>query len=250
MLIHLKIFEIANKKQMYDVMIAMIKSNLKYLNRFDSLKIDNIEVQKALSFNFPEYPIHFEFTVNDVHLLRLNTQNPKTRINLVDAILEKNSDLALTLIAIGVDVNAKILYERSVQSRKRRTRFITPVMETTYLKLAIEKNLSDVAIELINAGADVNDNNALYHAIDKKLQKVAIKLIDAKANVKVLNNTLLSLAIDKNLPSIAIRLIKAGADVNDNNPLTNAIDKKLQDVVMKLIDAKPMLTLKLMELLH
>jgi len=74
-------FEIANEKQMYDVMIAMIKSNLIYLNRFDSLKIDNIEVQKALSFKFPEYPLRFDFTLNDTTLL--NSKNYRKVQNIL-----------------------------------------------------------------------------------------------------------------------------------------------------------------------
>jgi len=46
---------------------------LNYSDSFASLKIKDIEVQKALSFNFPEYPIRFDFTLNDTYLL--NSKN-------------------------------------------------------------------------------------------------------------------------------------------------------------------------------
>jgi len=58
---------VAYLNNMYEVMLALIKRNAPY----DPLIRNGTseEVQKALSFNYPEYPWKFDLTLNDVYLL-------------------------------------------------------------------------------------------------------------------------------------------------------------------------------------
>lgn len=85
------------------------------------------------------------------------------------------------------------------------------------LLLAITNHDSDRAIALIDAGADVNlltplGDTLLTRAMLSRLPTVAMHLLDAGANANVRNQ--LFHAIDKRLTAVAMQLIQSGGDVN------------------------------------
>jgi len=62
----------ACENELTEVTLALAKSdNLIYIPQY--VELNNAGVQKALSFNFSQYPIRYEFTLADIHLL--NSRN-------------------------------------------------------------------------------------------------------------------------------------------------------------------------------
>jgi len=85
---------LAHDNNLSEVALALVKSDLIYISHFNDL--EDIEVRKALSFNFPEYPIRCEFTLNDAYLL--NAENYQRVQNIM--LLHQTLDNVLSIIPI------------------------------------------------------------------------------------------------------------------------------------------------------
>jgi len=71
------------KNDMTEVILALITSdNLVYIPMYSRLTGD-INVQKALSFNFSQYPLRYEFTLADIHLLNSRNFNKVKTLMLI-----------------------------------------------------------------------------------------------------------------------------------------------------------------------
>lgn len=195
--------------------------------------------------------------------LDINSRDENGNTPLARAAIEKNYELAETLIAIGANVNdksnkgdtplmlaianntykiAKLLIDKGANINDKNDKGDTPLIAAVYYRAY------DIAKLLIKKGANVNARSnsnitPLMLAIANNIYEVAELLISRGANVNDRYNsgdTLLMLAIVNKTYDIAKLLIGKGANVNDENngstPLMLAITNKAYDIAALLVD--------------
>lgn len=152
---------------------------------------------------------------------------------LLFAIKHNQSDFASTLIEKGATVN-----QYNLQTGD------------SPLFLAIKNKNSQLALRLIEHGADVyytpKNQTFLELAIEQELLEVASKLIEQKAHIDYSSvyerTTPLMVAIEKNYSAIALELIKSGANLNTvdrdgQTPLIIATIKNNLPIMLSLIES-------------
>ena len=116
------------------------------------------------------------------------------------------------------------------------------------LHIAVQNGLSDVAIKMLDEGAEpkfqnIDGNTPLHIAMQNNLSRVAIKMLDeGHVNPNIQNrdgNTPLHIAVQNGLNNVAIKMLDKGADPNrpnsdGNTPLHIAMQNGLTSVVNKI----------------
>lgn len=136
-----------------------------------------------------------------------------------------NSRAVRALLESGVDVNKVYSFTISEQG-----------LDDTALHVAARMDHAVVALELIDAGADLNERDIsgetpLYNAVECGHTSVVMALLKSGADVNLLpcdwssdrsSDTLLEVAIRENYETIAALLISCGADIRKvDNDLRN-----------------------------
>ena len=188
-------------------------------NRDDALRIveDNLQ-QKSMDSHFKD---RATFTPQEMEEMEKK---------LFSATQLGDIHMVLDLIRQGADLNA-------TDGEKKRTP----------LRWVAEYGLTEIAIALIDNGADVNaadqdDKTPLHCAAENGRMEIALALIEKGAKVDVANkygDTPLRLAIEKGHKEIALALIAEGA-INAKNergetPLHIAITKGYKEIALALI---------------
>ena len=172
--------------------------------------------------------------------LMIASQN-KAKENIVNELLkadgididEQDNDGWTVLIYVSFSGNLSLVKKLIKQkadldkqtTKKYETEDVTVYKGTTALMIAIEEDEPNIAIALINAGANVNLKNddgwtAFMKASYNENLYIVKKLIKAGADINIRNNkkeTALIIAIEMNHTDIAQELIHAGANVNLKN---------------------------------
>ncbi|MCH9664048.1 MAG: ankyrin repeat domain-containing protein, partial [Gammaproteobacteria bacterium] len=139
---------------------------------------------------------------------KINHTNDKVLPPLILALWEKHEHMAEFLLAAGVDVKRP-----------------SPTTGNSALSLALQDEFFDLALKIIDAGADVshldsNNGSALHIASEKADIEIVSRLLDAgaSATINVATKgqgwTALHSATNKNRPHTVALLVQAGADVN------------------------------------
>lgn len=152
-------------------------------------------------------------------------------MELITAIKGKNTNLALSLINAKSDVNFRNY-------------------GSTPLTLACYDGLSEVALRLIAAGADIHYTNSLGNtpllfSCYSGSSAVALKLIELNVNINARNDygqTPLIVACQSNMATVASTLIAKGADVNliwhRHAPLISAVNNKMFDIAFQIVNSR------------
>ena len=154
------------------------------------------------------------------------------KINIFEAIEERNLSLTKLIVENGADVN-------SIKKEQN----LTPLM------IAAHNGAKDIIDYLLDHGADINYQNSsretcLFSAIKGQWTSIALHLIEKGANVNQRNingYTPLSIAVYQGMSETAEELIKKGAyinsqDNNGNTPLIIASMKDKINIVRLLLD--------------
>jgi len=159
-------------------------------------------------------------------------------MELITAIKDKNTTLALSLINAKSDVNFRNY-------------------GSTPLTVACYDGLSEVALRLIAAGADIHytntlGNTPLLFSCYSGSSAVALKLIELNVNINARNDygqIPLIIACQGKMTAVASTLITKGANVNvlwnEKTPLTLAVKNGMFDIALQIVNSKEFLYYKL-----